>query len=883
MNTKLTNLKLRWNDFYYDLNNQLLTKNLLNLALTALFNERLSTEKLDHFLIIIFKVKMENESIRSISFSQTIPLNRFKELLFIFFEYWNIRSEDYHTFYIKSIFFTYAIGSVGGEIKGPKIIKAIKPLQKEMSFKFSGFNLPNTMDITEWGSVEFYDDYKKAIVLKSNSVSRYEVSIFHNYLEVTLKSGNMTIISWTDTMRDGTNLTSFSRLINKKQEYIFENGVVIVKKIKRLTQFLKPIKPVLFRSEQIITMDLETKSIKKENRDVMIPVCISIYDRKEMKSFYISDFSNKDEMLNSSISYLMKRKYSEHKVYLHNFSYFDAIFLMKNLSSLADKLIPIIRDGRIIDLKFKYGKNNLYFRDSFLLLPSSLANLAINFGVKNKGIFPYNFINSLEQMDYKGNVPSFKYFSNINIDRYNDYCKSFKNRTWNMKEELIKYCEQDVLSLHQIISKFSEEIFRLFRIDIIKYPTLPSLALGIYRLKFLKNHKIPLIDGKIFDDIKEGYTGGAVDVYKPSGENIYRYDVNSLYPSVMKYQAMPVGAPVYFEGDITKVDSEAFGFFEVDVKTPKDLNIPILQLRVKTDKGGIKTMAALGNWRGTHFSEEIKNSLTKGYKFKINRGYLFEKGYIFDEYVDFLYDLKLNSEKGTPNYTISKLLLNSLYGRLGMSPHMESVQIVDEENSFKFTQNNLVSNIINLQNGKIIITYLDEKERYNNRTLNISVPISAAVTSYSRIHMSQFKLMRGINIFYSDTDSIDIDKPLDPKFVGPELGKMKLEQIFKKVVYLAPKVYGGITSKSEYVKIKGLNHPISFDEISSLLVKDSKLEISQDKWYRDMSVGQVSIKKDIYTLIVTDNKRKLIYDLNNKFIGTEPLLLKNGILKKKSS
>lgn len=35
---------------------------------------------------------------------------------------------------------------------------------------------------------------------------------------------------------------------------------------------------------------------------------------------------------------------------------------------------------------------NLYFRDSYLLLPSSLAKLAKNFKVENKGIFPYEYV-----------------------------------------------------------------------------------------------------------------------------------------------------------------------------------------------------------------------------------------------------------------------------------------------------------------------------------------------------------------------------------------------------------------------------------------------------------------------------------------------------------
>jgi hypothetical protein len=61
--------------------------------------------------------------------------------------------------------------------------------------------------------------------------------------------------------------------------------------------------------------------------------------------------------------------------------------------------------------------------------------------------------------------------------------------------------------------------------------------------------------------------------------------------------------------------------------------------------------------------------------------------------------------------------------------------------------------------------------------------------------MSKFKTRNDFNLYYSDTDSIDIDKDkaLDPKFIGPELGKMKLEHIFDDAIYLAPKVYGGIT------------------------------------------------------------------------------------------
>jgi DNA polymerase type B, organellar and viral len=56
---------------------------------------------------------------------------------------------------------------------------------------------------------------------------------------------------------------------------------------------------------------------------------------------------------------------------------------------------------------------------------------------------------------------------------------------------------------------------------------------------------------------------------------------------------MPVGTPTYFEGDISKSDPNAFGFFNVEVTAPIDLNRPILQTRVKT-KTGFRTIAPLG-------------------------------------------------------------------------------------------------------------------------------------------------------------------------------------------------------------------------------------------------------------------------------------------------
>ena len=118
----------------------------------------------------------------------------------------------------------------------------------------------------------------------------------------------------------------------------------------------------------------------------------------------------------------------------------------------------------------------------------------------------------------------------------------------------------------------------------------------------------------MYDFIKKSYTGGSVDVYKPSppsvgqeGEKVYRYDVNSLYPYAMKSYPMLVGTPIYFEGDILNMEydknDKPFGIFEVDIESPLDIKIPLLQTRINTGKG-FRTIAPIGNWSGYYFSDE---------------------------------------------------------------------------------------------------------------------------------------------------------------------------------------------------------------------------------------------------------------------------------------
>src|SRR4029077_11732504 len=164
-------------------------------------------------------------------------------------------------------------------------------------------------------------------------------------------------------------------------------------------------------------------------------------------------------------------------------------------------------------------------------------------------------------------------------------------------------------------------------------------------------------------------------------------------------------------------------------------------------------------------------------------------------------------------------------------------------------------------------------------THNINISIAAAVTAYARIYMSQFKNNPNYNLYYSDTDSIYIESPLDDALVSSiELGKMKLEGIYDEVIFIAPKVYCLKNKNESIIKIKGLTKDsiiksnITIDTLETLLFLNNNLTFSQLKWFKNIANANISVLEQLYTLKVTGNKRKLIYD-NNLLIGTDPFIL----------
>lgn len=343
------------------------------------------------------------------------------------------------------------------------------------------------MDFSKWGTITkvFHN-----ITQVNKDNIKYEIEKYDTHQIVKIYSNNILVTSFVDTF--GINNESFLRKY-KNEELLIINGQIKLKKVVKNVSYIESIKKAKKISHKFITLDIETKVID----NVLVPYCICMFDGKNKYSFYISDYNNSEEMLVSAISSLLRYKYNNYVVYAHNMSGFDGVFLLKVLSKTFDTKV-IIRDDKIIQFNLEYNinpkkKGKLIFRDSYLMLPISLRKLADSFEVENKGHFPHEFVNGVP-LDYIGDTPEFKYWEDLTLEEYNQLISN----KWSIREEVIKYCIQDCVTLYQIIDKFSQLVFDKWQINIHKYPTLPSLAFAIYKANYMKNKIIPKINSVIY-------------------------------------------------------------------------------------------------------------------------------------------------------------------------------------------------------------------------------------------------------------------------------------------------------------------------------------------------------------------------------------------------
>ena len=653
------------------------------------------------------------------------------------------------------------------------------------------------------------------------------------------------------------------------------------------------------------TIDIETIKVNKN----LIPYLISGYNGSNYITSYVNNtlgvLEDQQAELFKSFIFKLFTFFTEDSntliIYAHNFSSFDGVFLLKHLLDYGD-IKPLYFNGKLISIKIKlnideYKNKTIIFKDSMLFLPDSLRNLCKAFNINvSKGVFPMN----LNDINYSSVFPSFKYFNNLTLQDYLIHLNNNNNKMWDFKDEAIKYCKLDCKCLHQIMTKFNELIFNEFSINVHNVLTLPALAMRIFKTKFMPKNTIYQLHGIIERNIRQSYTGGSVDSYIPHNkignfiesneyETIYHYDANALYPTVMTKDLMPVGKPIAFLGNIRQVEPDAYGFFYCKITSPDYLDHPILQRRIKTENG-IRTVAGLGSWHGWVYSAEMDNAVRFGYQFEILRGYEFKMGFIFKDYVNKMYNLRLEYDKSHPMNLIAKLLMNSLYGKFGMKLESTIIEMFDTSNEI---ENDLLQKMVNtygmtiqdfikidnklltVRNSVNNCVYYNDDEVDTYHGVDVNIAIASAVTAGGRMWMSLFKNNPNFNLYYSDTDSGIVDAPLPVDMVGGGLGQFKLEYIIKRAVFLAPKVYGFITDENDkIIKIKGVKTElidnINIQDLESLLIQDSSKVLSQEKWIKNYQNGNITFKDVAYTLKITSNKRTPIYN-NNVFSNTEPL------------
>jgi hypothetical protein len=87
---------------------------------------------------------------------------------------------------------------------------------------------------------------------------------------------------------------------------------------------------------------------------------------------------------------------------------------------------------------------------------------------------------------------------------------------------------------------------------------------------------------------------------------------------------------------------------------------------------------------------------------------------------------------------------------------------------------------------------------------NINVAVAAAVTAYARLHINRFKNLPGVEVYYTDTDSLVCSSPLPSEVVGGALGQFKLERMVARGYFIGPKCYMEIGVNGEsLIKVKG--------------------------------------------------------------------------------
>ena len=420
-----------------------------------------------------------------------------------------------------------------------------------------------------------------------------------------------------------------------------------------------------------------------------------------------------------------------YKIWFHNLK-FDGVFILNYLLNNGYTWIKNKKDRADKTFTTLIGDMGQFY------------NITVYFQVKDHHTNKVEFFDSLKIFP-NFSVAKIAEAFNLPIRKLSIDYKKYRPEGYELTDEEIDYIRNDVEIMARALNEmFSRGLTKM---------TIASDAINYFRNTFYGFRKtFPLLPLPVDKDIRQSYRGGFTYVNeiwreKEVGKGMV-LDVNSLYPSCMHSPyALPFGQPVLFEG---KYETDPVYPLYVQSLTCKfELKpgkIPSIQIRnnlsfipneyVSSSNEQFITLY-LTNMDFELFFEQYNvevKTYNGGWKFMSAVGN-------FDKYVDHWIEQKIKAGKegNKPLKTISKLLLNSLYGKLSASGEARMKIPV-------------------LHNGELGFVLSEKEER---ETLYVAA--GSFITSYGRnrtIRTSQYikdytlKKYGEDRYYYSDTDSI---------------------------------------------------------------------------------------------------------------------------------
>lgn len=413
----------------------------------------------------------------------------------------------------------------------------------------------------------------------------------------------------------------------------------------------------------------------------------------------------------------------------HNAGKFDYLSLLEHLLYHETNIRlrsweAIENDGSIIFCKLTLNSKQFTLFDSYRLIPTSLDTLAKELvGLEKKEI------NTLPEKLSKSNLHS--------------------------------YLENDCLILSKSLLEFDRQLHKLGYKREVRPITIAQASLATFEDRTGLRYR--QISRYVNDIGRQAYNGGRVQVFKHGVfKQVNVYDVNSMYPYVMFKHIYPINS----EYHLTTNFKDLPGLWLCDFH-----HTGISPIYRKGEE--VKKTTKEPIWLTTEEAKNVK--LTK-----VHRGFTFiNNEYIFKDYVLSLYEQRT---KKTGLGFVSKLLMNSLYGKFAQREDCASIVYSEDMPKPNWTPLSMGKAFYSVPSTRVVVHQF--------------VPVSALITANARMEL--YRYLDGDTI-YCDTDSIHTTKHMDTDI---SIGGLKLE-FSGQGIYVGKKLYC-LKGDSVIVKAKGV-------------------------------------------------------------------------------